>query len=92
MADHGPDRTLANASVYLRLFGHVTVAWMWLRQANAAAQCLNGAHSETDANFYQGKMQAARYFFAWELPTVARDIALLEALDDTCFNMRDEWF
>ena len=92
MADHGPDRTLANASVYLRLFGHVTVAWMWLRQANAAARSLNGAHSETDANFYQGKMQAARYFFAWELPTVARDIALLEALDDTCFNMRDEWF
>ena len=92
MADHGPDSTLANASVYLRLFGHVTVAWMWLRQANTAVRSLNGAHPESDAGFYRGKLQAARYFYAWELPTVTRDIALLEALDNTCFIMQDEWF
>ncbi len=92
MTDHGPDRTLANASVYLRLFGHVTVAWMWLRQANVAAQRLTESPSESDQNFYRGKLQAARYFFTWELPTVSSDIGLLEALDDTCFAMRDEWF
>ena len=92
MSEHGPDRTLANASVYLRLFGHVTVAWMWLRQANVAARCLAENPSVADGNFYRGKLQAARYFFAWELPTVTHDIALLEGLDDTCFAMRDEWF
>ncbi len=92
MTDHGPDRTLANASVYLRLFGHVIVAWMWLRQANTAVRHLAGDPSDSDRNFYLGKLQAARYFFGWELPTVQQDIALLESLDHTCLTMRDEWF
>ena len=92
MTEEGPDRTLANASVYLRLFGHVTVAWMWLRQANAAARRLAHSPSQADEDFYRGKLQAARYFFRWELPRVEADIALLEVMDDTCLAMRDEWF
>ncbi|MFU8831723.1 MAG: acyl-CoA dehydrogenase [Wenzhouxiangella sp.] len=92
MADHGPELALANASAYLRLFGHVSVAWMWLRQANVAAQRLTDGPSAADECFYQGKLQAARYFFAWELPTVTRDIAVLQDLDDTCLAMQDEWF
>ena len=28
---------LANSHVYMEMFGHVLIAWQWLRQANAAA-------------------------------------------------------
>ena len=87
-----PDRVLANASCYLHLFGHITVAWMWLRQANVAEKALATATSEQDRNFYQGKLQAAQYFFHWELPTVAQDIVLLENRDDTCLAMEADWF
>ncbi|WP_449284849.1 acyl-CoA dehydrogenase [Marinobacter sp. PE14] len=87
-----PDKTLANASCYLHLFGHIIVAWMWLRQANAAAHALGSANTDDERNFYQGKLQAAQYFFHWELPTVAQDLVLLRNQDDTCLNMKSEWF
>ncbi|RPI13920.1 MAG: acyl-CoA dehydrogenase [Lysobacterales bacterium] len=79
-----PDRSLANASVYLEAFGHVVVAWIWLEQA-LAAQGRTG-------DFYDGKRQAARYFFRWELPRTGPQIALLDALDDTTLAMRDAWY
>lgn len=88
----GPDGVLANASCYLHLFGHITVAWMWLRQANVAAKALEAANTDDERNFYQGKLQAAQYFFHWELPTVAQDIVLLQNRDDSCLNMKPEWF
>ena len=86
------ERVLANAHNYLRLFGYIVVAWMWLRQANAAARALPGASSEADQDFYLGKLQAARYFFHCELPTVAQDLVLLRNQDDTCLVMQPEWF
>lgn len=92
LREQGPDDALANASVYLHLFGHVAVAWMWLRQANIAATRLDADIAQADRNFYLGKMQAARYFFHWELPVVGRDLEILERMDDTCLGMKDEWF
>ncbi len=92
LASENPDRVLANASCYLHLFGNIVVAWMWLRQANAAAKALASVTDSGERNFYQGKLQAARYFFHWELPTVAQDLVLLRNQDDTCFNMKPEWF
>ncbi len=78
------ERTLANASVYLEAFGHITVAWIWLEQALAA---LGKA-----GDFYDGKRQAARYFFRWELPKVYPQLDLLETLDDTTLEMQEAWF
>jgi alkylation response protein AidB-like acyl-CoA dehydrogenase len=79
-----PERSLANASVFLEAFGHVVVAWIWLEQACAA-------HGRTGA-FYDGKRQACRYFFKWELPRTNAQFDLLASLDDTALAMRDEWF
>ena len=88
----GPDKTLANAACYLHLFGHICVAWMWLRQANVAAAALEAGASGSDRSFYQGKLQAAQYFFHWELPGVAQDLVLLRNMDNTCFDMQEDWF
>ncbi|WP_166254503.1 acyl-CoA dehydrogenase [Marinobacter salicampi] len=92
LMSENPDSVLANASCYLHLFGHITIAWMWLRQANVAQQALAAGATGTDVAFYEGKLQAAQYFFHWELPGVAQDIVLLENRDDTCLNMKAEWF
>lgn len=82
---------LANSQRYLHLFGTMAAAWMWLRQANAAARLLVRAAPE-DEGFYRGKLQAARFFFHWQLPTVAQDLVLLQNQDNTCLDMRSEWF
>lgn len=80
---------LANSAVFLEAFGHVVMAWIWLRQAVVA----QGADpSAADAGFYQGKLAAARWFFHWELPKTAPQFALLRSLDRSCLDMRDDWF
>jgi butyryl-CoA dehydrogenase len=88
-----PDLGLANATIYLDLFGRVTMAWLWLRQAQLAARALAaGGLAADDEHFYRGKLQAARYFFRWELPEAAPQAALLARLDSTCLDMQDIWF
>jgi hypothetical protein len=82
---------LANASVYLEMLGHVAIAWIWLRQAVLAERSLAKARGG-DKAFYQGKLQACRYFFRHELPKTAAQNELLRSVDPTCLEMRDEWF
>jgi alkylation response protein AidB-like acyl-CoA dehydrogenase len=83
--------SLANASVYLEVAGHIVVAWIWLRQALAAVERLPAAQAG-DRDFYQGKLQACAYFFRWELPKIAWQKDLLNNLDRTCYEMQDAWF
>ncbi len=75
---------LANSVVYLEAFGHIVVAWMWLEQFVAT--------DGRSGDFYEGKRQAARYFFRYELPRTAPQLDLLESLDRTTLEMRDAWF
>ena len=84
---------LANATPYLEAFGHTLVAWLWLQQASVAARALRGgATSDNDADFYRGKLQAARWFARWELPKVDGWLTVLDPLDRTVYEMRDPWF
>ena len=74
-----PALALANASLYLEAVGHLVVAWLWLEQLGVA-----GAQ---EGAFYDGKRAAARYFFAFELPTTGPRLALLESLDTTTLDL-----
>jgi alkylation response protein AidB-like acyl-CoA dehydrogenase len=75
---------LANATAFLEATGHIVVAWLWLDQLEAAE------HGTGD--FYEGKRQAARFFYAYELPRVEPQLNLLAGLDRTVLEMRNEWF
>ncbi len=82
---------LANAQHYMTALGHVTIGWMWLWQALAARRALAAA-SPADADFYAGKLQTCRWFFAVELPTVAHYARLVAEAEPSAFEMRSEWF
>jgi len=88
-----PDLALANATVYLDLFGRVLASWIWLKQAIKAAHGLNSAQLHaSDSDFYNGKLQATRYYFQWELPEIYPQADLLKRFDTVPFDMQDEWF
>ena len=88
-----PDTALANATVYLDFFGRILAAWIWLKQAVKAAQAMNdGSIGESEDNFYNGKLQAARYYFQWELPEIETQARLLKRFDSVPLDMKDEWF
>jgi hypothetical protein len=78
------EATMANSAVYLEAFGHIVIAWIWLEQFVAT--------DGRSGDFYDGKRQAARYFFGYELPRTAPQLDLLESLDRTTLDMRSEWF
>jgi len=87
------DLGLANASLYLDVFSRVVVAWVWLKQANIASQKLEQSDlNDKDTLFYQGKLQAAKYYIKWELPEIEHPCSLLQNIDSTCFDMQDAWF
>lgn len=86
-------QALANATVFLELFGHVVIAWMWLRQAAAAQRGKGvGEDKSADANFYAGKVQACRFFYRHELPRMSKYHALLRAGESTTMQMHPDWF
>ncbi|WP_259460736.1 acyl-CoA dehydrogenase C-terminal domain-containing protein [Paraburkholderia sp. BL23I1N1] len=86
------ERALANANAFLEAFGHIVLAWTWLRQAIVASTALPKVKSEADGDFYRGKLHACRWFFRWELPRVSLMLATLRDLDDTTLSMAPQWF
>ncbi|OLU16384.1 acyl-CoA dehydrogenase [Pseudomonas sp. PA1(2017)] len=82
---------LADSALYLKAFGHLVLGWRWLEQAVRAEQGrLAGNGADTD--FYDGKLQAARYFLLREVPSCHHDLDILARRDDTCLAMQDAWF
>jgi len=86
------ERALANANAFLEAFGHIVIAWTWLRQAIAAQAAVPRASGEADQDFYRGKLHACQWFFRCELPRVAAMLAPLRTLDDTTLSMSPRWF
>jgi alkylation response protein AidB-like acyl-CoA dehydrogenase len=92
MLEKNIDLVLANSVKYLDLFGNVVIAWIWLMQGVVAARAIEQGPHADDENFYNGKLQAMRYFFNYELPDINTWAKLLLTLDDTCYAMDKSWY
>ncbi len=88
----GAEAYLADAALFLEMFGLVAVAWQWLIQGMAAARGLAVAKSRAEKNFYQGKLLAMRYFFAYELPKTQALATRLTDNDPLTVDMETAWF
>lgn len=92
MLEKNIDLVLANSVKYLDLFGNVVIAWIWLWQGVIAANALSADVHQSEESFYRGKLQAMRYFFHYELPEIEVWAKILTDLDDTCYEMKADWF
>ncbi|MCP3169787.1 acyl-CoA dehydrogenase [Myxococcus qinghaiensis] len=81
---------LRHSADFLDLFSVLAVAWRWLEQAAAAKEGL--ARGSGDADFYEGKLAAAQYWFAVELPRIPLLIDLCRTGEDSYARMKPEWF
>jgi butyryl-CoA dehydrogenase len=82
--------TLANATPYLQAFGHVVLAWIWLDVTQSALVHLADKTGKSDLR--DGKLQACRYFYAYELPKIQAWLQVAAQRDPTCREMQDSWF
>ena len=85
------EKFLADATLYLEMFGIITIAWQWLNQGIVVQQKLNDAH-EADQNFYQGKLATMRYFYEYELVKVDSLVKRLQSTDNVTIEMQSDWF
>ncbi len=91
----GRDATwlLANSHEYLNFTGHTVVGWMWLKQGLVAAKGLQDADvSESDKDFYNGKLHALQYFSEHELSKTKCQAELLQQNPQTNVTMQNNWF
>ncbi|MCP3871575.1 MAG: acyl-CoA dehydrogenase [Desulfobacteraceae bacterium] len=93
-AEQGVPAYLADATLYLEMFGTIVIAWQWLSMALAASKKLEReAVKKKDTLFYEGKIQVATYFFSYELPktkslsiTLGRKLKATLAMPESCFT------
>lgn len=91
MAAGEPRLALANATHYMTALGHLTIGWLWLQQATIAHKALPDATGD-DRDFYAGKVQACRFFFATEVPLIEHAARLVRDAEPSAFDMQAEWF
>ena len=83
---------LSDATLYLELFGIMTIAWQWLVQGIKAEEALKAGTSGDEANFYQGKIYTLRYFYEYELVKIDALMKRLLSEDNVTVEMKAEWF
>jgi len=87
-----PEVFLADATLYLEMFGIVGVAWQWLKQGIAARKGLGSGPGQADSFFYQGKLATLRYFFGYELPKIKGLVARLMSNQHITVEVGEEHF
>lgn len=63
---------------FMRVMGHLTLAYLWLRMARISARCLE---DKNDA-FHAAKLSTAKFYFDWLFPEVETHMAALCALPE----------
>jgi len=77
---------LADATLYLEMFGIIAIAWQWLIQGVAAQRALETDCSDSEGRFYEGKLRTMRYFFHYEVPKINGLAARLMESDGLTVN------
>ena len=67
--EKGAEVMLADATLYLEMFGIISVAWQWLNMGIVAAQKLERSKA-SEKDFLEGKLYTLHYFYQYELPVV----------------------
>ncbi len=80
-----------NTSRLLMAVGDVVCAWLLLRQAEIALTALAGDAGK-DKDFYTGKVAAAKFFAAYNLPKLTAERAIAEAIDNSIMELDESAF
>jgi alkylation response protein AidB-like acyl-CoA dehydrogenase len=87
VAGRNTEQYLSDATLYLEMFGIVTIAWQWLKMGITIQQS-----SENATDFAQGKMFALRYFYGYELPKIQYLAQRLCDSDPVTVEMQSSFF
>ncbi|WP_185995346.1 acyl-CoA dehydrogenase [Nocardioides campestrisoli] len=81
-----------NTTRLLMVLGDVVCAWLLLRQAEVALAKLGGEVSAKDKAFYEGKVAAAQFFAATNLPRLTAERNIAEQIDLSLMDLDEAAF
>ncbi len=81
-----------NTTRLLMSTGDLVVGWLLLRQAEVAQAALDAGATGRDADFYTGKVAAARFFARTRLPRIGAERAVAEATDNALMDVPEAAF
>jgi alkylation response protein AidB-like acyl-CoA dehydrogenase len=81
-----------NTTRLLMALGDVIIAWLLCRQAEIALNRLGDELSAADQAFYSGKVAAAQFFCATQLPKLAAERAIAEATTADLMDLPEDAF
>ena len=87
-AGENPDNVGSASVDYLRMFGLVTLGYMWARMAKIALE----KQSADDANFYNAKVKTARFYMQKLLPQTSSLLMTIEAGCDSLMDFDEAYF
>ena len=85
------EKMMLHSVDYLELFSVLVIGWQWLDQAAAAREQLKGEDRGL-RDFYEGKLCAAQYWIATEVPRIAALADLCRSAEDSYGRMKPAWF
>ena len=77
---------------FLLAVGDLFIGWLLLQHAEIALAALDGDPTDRDRAFYDGKVAAAAFFAKNVLPRLTADRRIVEDVDLTIMDMREEAF
>ena len=77
---------------FLLAVGDLLIGWLLLQQAEIALNALDSEVSDRDRSFYTGKVAVANFFAKNVLPRLTADRKIVEAVDLTAMDLREEAF
>jgi alkylation response protein AidB-like acyl-CoA dehydrogenase len=81
-----------NTTRLLMALGDVVIAWLLCRQAEIALNRLGDELSAADQAFYSGKVAAAQFFCATQLPKLAAERVIAEATTADLMDLPEDAF
>jgi alkylation response protein AidB-like acyl-CoA dehydrogenase len=86
----GPEAYLSDATIYLELFGILTIGWQWIKQATKAEELKKAGTKEYSAAFLQSKINAMQYFFEYEVSKTEGLFVRLKSTNRVTLNAKAE--
>ena len=77
---------------FLLAVGDLLIGWMLLAHAEIALNALDANPSDRDREYYAGKVAAANFFTKNVLPRLTAERKIVEAVDLTIMDLREEAF
>jgi alkylation response protein AidB-like acyl-CoA dehydrogenase len=77
---------------FLLAVGDLLIGWLLLEHAEVALTALDDSPSDRDRDFYAGKVAAANFFTKNVLPRLTAERKIVESVDLTIMDLREEAF